>query len=143
MRHRALAGFGLALFLIGIHWCLIGAAIPEAGAGMRCMPPVASHGDDAEPAAHTGHCAGMAGGSEEGSSAAAPAPCCVSLAPVSAPDAGKAPLTPFAWLDLPAAAPAPAEMPQRTGELLRAPPESPPHPAAPCAPVSPRAPPTA
>lgn len=144
LRRRALAGFGLALFLIGINWCLIGAMVPAAGAGMRCMPPVAVHdADDAPSAAHTGHCAGMGGESDEGTSAGAPAPCCISLAPASAPDVGKVAPALIALLDLPAATPAPAAVPQRTNELLRAPPESPSHLAAPRAHTSPRAPPTA
>jgi len=49
----------------------------------------------------------------------------------------------IALLDLPYEAPTLADAPLRTGELLRAPPESPPHLAASRAPTSPRAPPAA
>lgn len=143
MRSRALAGFGLALFLLGINWCLVGAVIP-AGAAMPCMPVAAAPADgDAEPAAHAGHCAGMAqqGGNESPAPAPAP-PCCIALAPVLAPEAAKAEPPLLALIDLPPAAPALEAAPHTACELLRAPPESPPPLAAPGAPSSPRAPPT-
>jgi hypothetical protein len=145
MRRRALAGFGLALFLLGINYCLVGALIPTAGAGMPCMPaPTPTvHADAAKPAAHAGHCAGMAqtGGEEAPSTAPAP-PCCIALTPVLAPEAGKVSLPLIALLDLPLVAPEICAAPERGGELLRAPPESPPHLAVHRAPSSPRAPPT-
>lgn len=143
VRRRALAGFGLALFLIGINWCLVGAMVPSAGMGMPCMPVAAAGGADAGPAAHAGHCAGMARNAGEESAAPAPAPpCCIALTPVLAPEAAKTVQPLVAVLDLPLDPPAVHSAPQTTGELLRAPPESPPPLAALRAPCSPRAPPT-
>jgi hypothetical protein len=143
MRRRALAGFGLALFLLGINYCLVGAVIPS-GAGMPCMPAAAaSETDAAKPAAHAGHCAGMAQEAEGEAPSTAPAPpCCIALTPVLAPEAGKVSPPLIALLDLPLSAPELSAAPARGGELLRAPPESPPHLAVHRAPSSPRAPPT-
>lgn len=143
-RGRALAGFGLALFLLGINWCLVGAVLPSEQR-MACMPAAAAtpHADAARPAAHGGHCAGMTQESEDEAPVTAPAPCCIALTPVLAPEAGHLQPHLIALLDLPFEAPTLAAPPQGAGELLRAPPESPPHLAALRAPASSRAPPTA
>lgn len=144
MRTRALAALGLALFVTGTQWCLVGTLVPAAAAGMHCMPAAAVSADgEAQPAAHGGHCAGMAQNGEGDSAPASPVPpCCVAIAPAPTPEAGRIDFAPVVLLDLPPVAPAPPAAPAATGELLRAPPESPPRLAAPGAPSSPRAPPT-
>lgn len=144
LRRKATAVFGLALFMLGSHYCLVGALLPGGMDAMACMAPVATKsvaGDAAHaamPACHRGAAADENG---EDTAPATTSPCCVSLTPVVAPQLDK-----FAadggMLLLPAfdaqdafRAPAIASL------LLRAPPESPPLHAPPRAHASPRAPP--
>jgi hypothetical protein len=73
-----MAAFALALFLIGTHWCLVGAVATHFGARISCMTPLATGSCHGSPTSHCGH-----------SSPARPArgaapPCCVALAPVVA-----------------------------------------------------------
>jgi hypothetical protein len=123
-RRKAFAGFGLALFVLGINYCLIGAMTMSGGA-MSCMPSLSTNvSGDEMPAAHGGHCAGMATAADEDAPPAAPAPpCCIALTPVVAPELAK--VDPAAAsvaivfleeIELSAA-------PVLAGDLLRGPPE--------------------
>jgi hypothetical protein len=92
-RRKALAGFGLALFLMGTNYCLVGALQPASG--MACMAPVrtaSAQGASSGAADMTSHCARHASAATQENDAppAAPsAPCCIALTTVTAPEVGK------------------------------------------------------
>jgi hypothetical protein len=139
LRRKAIATFGLALFLLGSNYCLVGALLP-GGQAMACLAPAGASGKHetraAQPACHTTP--------ESAEDAPAPAlPCCIALAPVVPPQLDKhAPEILAASAVLAYDVPAP-RVPDVSGAALRAPPESPPPLAAPRALASPRAPPIA
>ncbi len=138
-RRSALVLAGLALFLLGTNYCLVGAIAGADRMPMACMMPPAADAD-ASPA---GHCHGKA--SDDDAGAPPPTlPCCVAFAPVVAPavafgDAGALPLVGVVVTDAFVSFDAPAA----SGHLLRAPPDGPPPDVASRAPLSSRAPPLA
>jgi hypothetical protein len=142
LRHPAIAAFGLALFMLGSHYCLVGALMPGGMDAMACHAPVAVEAGEAHAAMPA--CHGKAPSQKgEDAAPASQAPCCVALTPVVAPQIDKLASEDESLLVPVAFAPAPLRSPATAGLLLRAPPESPPLAAAPRAHASPRAPPIA
>lgn len=143
LRRKAIVVSGLALFMLGSHYCLVGALLPGGMDAMACMAPVtakteAAGAHAAMPACHRG------AAQEEGGEDTAPAttsPCCVALTPVVAPQIDK--FAPDGGLLLLPAFDAQEAFraPALASLLLRAPPEPPPLHAPPRAHASPRAPP--
>lgn len=147
IRRKATATFGLALFLLGSNYCLVGALMPANGGRMACMSGAAFAADMPRAAAEVpvSHCSRHAATKQDGQKAppSTVMPCCIALTPVVATQVPEiAPAADFAQslvgVDVPCVPPV-----ETRGHLLRAPPRVASISFLPGAPRSPRAPPLA